>query len=78
MKMHQMAFKIGVIVRGVFTDTITFEGYINGPKCYKAEQAVVCSRSTSVALWEGVPQNVLCERCRHDVSISEPKMSTNL
>ena len=33
MKMHQMATKIGGIVRGVFTDTIIFEGKINKPKC---------------------------------------------
>jgi hypothetical protein len=35
MKMHQMATKIGGIVRGVFTDTIIFEGEINKPKCNK-------------------------------------------
>ena len=35
MKMHQMAIKIGGIVRGVFTDTIIFEGEINKPKCNK-------------------------------------------
>ena len=35
MKMHQMATKIGGIVRGVFTDTIIFEGNINKPKCNK-------------------------------------------
>jgi len=33
MKMHQMATKIGGIVRGVFTDTIIFEGDIIKPKC---------------------------------------------
>ncbi len=33
MKMHKMATKIGGIVRGVFTDTIIFEGKINKPKC---------------------------------------------
>jgi hypothetical protein len=35
MKMHQMATKIGGIVRGVFTDTIIFEGKIKKPKCNK-------------------------------------------
>ena len=30
-----MATKIGGIVRGVFTDTIIFEGKINKPKCNK-------------------------------------------
>ena len=35
MKMHQMATQIGGIVRGVFTDTIIFEGGINKPKCNK-------------------------------------------
>jgi hypothetical protein len=35
MKMHKMATKIGGIVRGVFTDTIIFEGKINKPKCNK-------------------------------------------
>jgi hypothetical protein len=35
MKMHQTATKIGGIVRGVFTDTIIFEGNINKPKCNK-------------------------------------------
>ena len=35
MKMHQMATRIGGIVRGVFTDTIIFEGNINKPKCNK-------------------------------------------
>jgi len=35
MKMHQMATKIGGFVRGVFTDTIIFEGKINKPKCNK-------------------------------------------
>jgi hypothetical protein len=35
MKMHQMATKIGWVVRGVFTDTIIFEGKINEPKCNK-------------------------------------------
>ncbi len=28
-----MATKVGGIVRGVFTDTIIFEGKINKPKC---------------------------------------------
>ncbi len=35
MKMHQMATKIGSIVRVVFTDTIIFEGKINKPICNK-------------------------------------------
>ena len=35
MKMHQMATKIGGTVRGVFTDTIIFEGDINKPTCNK-------------------------------------------
>ena len=35
MKMHQMATQIGGIVRGVFTDTIIFEGDINKPKFNK-------------------------------------------
>ena len=35
MKMHQMASKIGGVVRGVFTDTIIFEGNIKKPKCNK-------------------------------------------
>jgi hypothetical protein len=35
MKMHQMATQIGVIVHGVFTDTIIFEGDINKPACNK-------------------------------------------
>ncbi len=35
MKMHQMATKIGGTVRGVFTDTIIFEGKIIKPKCNK-------------------------------------------
>ncbi len=35
MKMHQMSTKTGGIVRGVFTDTIIFEGKINKPKCNK-------------------------------------------
>jgi hypothetical protein len=35
MKMHQMATKIGGIVRGVFTDTIILEGKINKLKCNK-------------------------------------------
>ena len=35
MKMHQMATQIGGTVRGVFTDTIIFEGSINTPKCNK-------------------------------------------
>ena len=35
MKMHQMATQIGVIVRGIFTDTIIFEGDIDKPKCNK-------------------------------------------
>ena len=30
-----MATQIGGIVRGVFTDTIIFEGDINKPKCNK-------------------------------------------
>jgi beta-galactosidase beta subunit len=34
--MHQMATQIGGIVRGVFTDTIIFEGDINKPKCNKS------------------------------------------
>ncbi len=33
--MNQMAAKIGSIVRGVFTDTIIFEGEINKAKCNK-------------------------------------------
>jgi hypothetical protein len=35
MKMHQMANKIGGVVRGVFTDTIIFEGEVIKPKCNK-------------------------------------------
>ena len=35
MKMHQMATKIGGTVRGVFTDTIIFEGKITKPKFNK-------------------------------------------
>jgi hypothetical protein len=35
MKMHQMSTKIGGTVRGVFTDTIIFEGKITKPKCNK-------------------------------------------
>ncbi len=35
MKMNQMATKIGGIVRGLFTDTILFEGGIIKPKCNK-------------------------------------------
>jgi hypothetical protein len=35
MKIHQMATQIGGVVRGVFTDTITFEGDINKPTCNK-------------------------------------------
>ncbi len=33
--MHQMATKIGGVVRGVFTDIIIFEGKINKSKCNK-------------------------------------------
>jgi hypothetical protein len=33
--MHQMATRIGGTVRGVFTDTIIFEGKITKPKCNK-------------------------------------------
>jgi hypothetical protein len=35
MKMHKMATKISGIVRGVFSDTIIFEGKINKLKCNK-------------------------------------------
>jgi hypothetical protein len=35
MKIHQMAAKIGGIVRGVFTDTIIFDGKIKKSKCNK-------------------------------------------
>ncbi len=35
MKMHQMAKIIGGTVRGVFTDTIIFEGKLTKPKCNK-------------------------------------------
>jgi hypothetical protein len=35
MKVHQMATKIGGSVRGVFTDTMIFEGKINTPKYNK-------------------------------------------
>jgi hypothetical protein len=35
MKMHQLATRIGGTVRGVFTDTIIFEGEVNKPKCNK-------------------------------------------
>ncbi len=34
-KVHQIATKIGGTVRGVFTDTIIFEGKIIKPKCNK-------------------------------------------
>ena len=33
LKMHKMARKIGGIVRGIFTDTIIFEGALNKPHC---------------------------------------------
>jgi hypothetical protein len=46
MKMHQIATKIVGKVRGVFTDTIIFEGKITKPKCNK--KIIGGMRATSV------------------------------
>ena len=35
MNMHQIATQSGGTVRGVFTDTVIFDGEINKPKCNK-------------------------------------------